>query len=196
MADFYQAYAKTMKFEGGYVNDPNDAGGETYKGISRRYNPSWEGWAIIDNYRETDGNFPKCLDMDSGLQTSVKMFYKQQYWDRNLLDEFNDQELAEEMFDTGVNMGISRAAKFLQEGMNYLNKNGELYSDVDVDGKIGDDTMAGLAFLEQNGDIPVLYKIINILQGMHYLNYMNNSPNQERYARGWLSRVQFSKRSR
>lgn len=195
MADFYQAYAKTMKFEGGYVNDPDDAGGETYKGISRRYNPSWEGWAIIDNYKESDENFPACLYEDSGLQTSVKLFFKQQYWDKNLLDEFDDQELAEEMFDTGVNMGVSRAAKFLQESMNYLNKNGTLFPDIDVDTRIDNDTMQALLFLDQHGDIPNLLKIMNILQGMHYLTYMSNSPTQEKYARGWLSRVQFSKRS-
>jgi lysozyme family protein len=196
MADFFEAYSKTMKHEGGYVNDPNDAGGETYKGISRRYNTSWPGWAVIDNYKEAEENFPEILNQDAELQTSVKMFYKQQYWDRNLLDEFNDQELAEEMFDTGVNMGVSRAAKFLQESLNYLNKNEQLYEDIDPDGKIGDETLSALVFIEEHGEVPVLFKIMNILQGIHYLNYMKDSPNQERYARGWLNRVQFSKRSR
>lgn len=196
MADFFEAYGKTMKHEGGYVNDPNDAGGETYKGISRRYNASWPGWAVIDNYKEAGENFPEILNQDAELQTSVKIFYKQQYWDRNLLDEFNDQELAEEMFDTGVNMGVSRAAKFLQESLNYLNKNEQLYEDIDPDGKIGDETLSALGFIEEHGEIPILFKIMNILQGMHYLNYMKDSPNQERYARGWLNRVQFSKRSR
>jgi lysozyme family protein len=100
------------------------------------------------------------------------------------------------MFDTGVNMGVSRAAKFLQESINYLNKNEQLYEDIETDGKIGDATLQALGFLDENGDIPNLFKIMNILQGMHYLNYMKESPNQEKYARGWLTRVQFSKRAK
>ena len=39
MADFNDAFDETMGHEGGYVNDSNDAGGETYRGISRRFNP-------------------------------------------------------------------------------------------------------------------------------------------------------------
>jgi lysozyme family protein len=31
MADFASAFAASMKAEGGYVNDPQDPGGETYK---------------------------------------------------------------------------------------------------------------------------------------------------------------------
>ena len=47
MAEFKKAYDKTMGHEGGYVHDPDDAGGETYKGISRRYHPGWEGWKVV-----------------------------------------------------------------------------------------------------------------------------------------------------
>jgi len=34
MANFEQSYAITMGHEGGYDNDPDDVGGETYKGVS------------------------------------------------------------------------------------------------------------------------------------------------------------------
>jgi hypothetical protein len=37
---------------------------------------------------------------------------------------------------------------------------------------------------------------MNILQGMHYINYMQKSPIQERFARGWLERVAFIKNRR
>mgnify|MGYP002957326922 CR=1 FL=1 len=39
MANFNEEFKKVILVEGGYVNDPDDAGGETYLGISRRYNP-------------------------------------------------------------------------------------------------------------------------------------------------------------
>ena len=67
MSYFLDAYSITLQHEGGYGNDPDDVGGETYKGISRVYNPSWKGWGLIDDYK-SESNFPKCLEMDSGLQ--------------------------------------------------------------------------------------------------------------------------------
>ena len=51
MANFEDAYKKLLIKEGGYVHDSDDSGGETYRGISRRYNPTWEGWDIIDTYK-------------------------------------------------------------------------------------------------------------------------------------------------
>jgi lysozyme family protein len=34
MANFKQAFEKTLKFEGGYANDPDDHGGKTMYGIT------------------------------------------------------------------------------------------------------------------------------------------------------------------
>ncbi len=48
MAKFIDAYKKVLNNEGIYSNDPDDAGGETYKGISRKANPNWDGWISID----------------------------------------------------------------------------------------------------------------------------------------------------
>ena len=36
MADFNKAIAIILKHEGGYVNDPDDPGGETNMGITKR----------------------------------------------------------------------------------------------------------------------------------------------------------------
>lgn len=46
--NFLKSYDILIKHEGGYVNDPDDKGGETYKGIARKFNPDWKGWKIID----------------------------------------------------------------------------------------------------------------------------------------------------
>jgi lysozyme family protein len=193
MANFKQAYDETMGHEGGYVNDPADVGGETYKGIARKYHPSWEGWSIIDSLKG-NSEFPKLLDRHSQLQRMVEKFYKQFYWDVNLLDHITNQNIATEMFDTGVNMGIGRAAKFLQQSCNYLNRNGKLFPDLVVDGKIGKKSLDALNVLLSNNEAVFVYKILNLLQGNHYLEYMTKSPTQERFARGWLKRVDFIKK--
>ena len=41
MADYKKAIEKALKNEGGYVFDPDDAGGETFAGIARRYHKIW-----------------------------------------------------------------------------------------------------------------------------------------------------------
>ena len=188
MADFKISFQKTMANEGGYTKDPNDAGGETYAGISRVYNPNWNGWKIIDSLK-TKPNFPKSLDSDTTLHEEICNFYQQQYWDVNRLTEVKSQKIADEMFDTGVNLGVKRASKFLQEALNYLNRNGQSYPDLVVDGVIGKASLDALDYIIQHSDEEILLKIMNVLQGMHYLNYMKQSPTQEKYTRGWFSRV-------
>ena len=193
MSYFDNAYAITMSHEGGYVNDPDDAGGETYKGISRVYNPSWIGWQMIDSYKTFD-DFPKCLELDDALQDAVKQCYKERYFDPFRGDQM-PENIACEMFDTAVNMGVGRAVKFLQISLNVLNRNGSLYQDQVEDGDYGKTTdKCYRAFMEKDGDSWLLVKMLNVLQGMHYINYMKKSPTQEKYARGWFKRVSIDKK--
>lgn len=188
MANFEKAFYKTLGHEGGYVNDKDDAGGETYMGVSRVYNPTWTGWDLIDDLKGKPG-FPRILDDNDAIQNAVQEFYELRYWDENRLDDVESQAVAEEMFDTGVNMGISRAAKYLQEALNYLNRNESMYKDLVTDGKVGNMTLKALQTVLDKGDEAILLKIMNVLQGMHYINYMKKSPTQEKYARGWFKRV-------
>lgn len=193
MADFDIAFEKTMGHEGGYVDDPDDAGGETYRGISRRYNPTWKGWDIIDDCKKYDFNIKTCLKMKGNLIDSlVKDFYKDRYWNPFWGDEIDSQLIANEMFDTAVNMGVSRAVRFLQQSLNYMNRNGKLYSDIVEDGIFGENTLRAYKSLP-NKDYPILCKMMNVLQGKHYMEYMSKSPIQEKYARGWFDRVDISK---
>jgi lysozyme family protein len=192
MADFDEAYKNTMLHEGGYVHDPDDPGGETYRGISRRYHPGWNGWAEIDGMKDRT-DFPECLDHNSALQSKIGDFYKQHYWDKFLGDEVPNQDIAEELFDTGVNLGVWRAVTYLQIGLNILNRNQRIYSDIDEDGGFGSITLATLRRYLSLDSPEYLLKIMNILQGMHYIDRMQTSPVQEKYARGWLKRVEFKK---
>jgi lysozyme family protein len=52
MADFEIAYGETELREGGYVNDPVDRGGETHRGVARKFHPDWSGWKIIDQIKQ------------------------------------------------------------------------------------------------------------------------------------------------
>lgn len=115
MAVFSLAYKKLEAAEGGYVNDPDDNGGETYKGISRKANPDWVGWISIDQIKKSHPNtFKSILKRTPELEKKVQDLYKDKYWDCFELDNVPNQMVAEQMFDTAVNCGQVAAIKFAQ----------------------------------------------------------------------------------
>lgn len=110
MANFDEAYQRTLKFEGGWVNDDNDSGKETYKGISRVYEKNWEGWKIVDACKKKS-NFPKNLEADKKLQDLVKSCYRKNYWNAIWGDKIRNQRVANDLYDTAVNMGVGTSIK-------------------------------------------------------------------------------------
>lgn len=115
MADFKTAYKKIEAAEGSYCFDPDDAGGETYKGISRRANPNWDGWISIDAIKKSHPTtFKGILKKTPELEKKVQDLYKDKYWDCFELDDVLSQLVAEQMFDTAVNQGQTAAIKFAQ----------------------------------------------------------------------------------
>lgn len=188
MSDFKKAYKKVIGYEGGYVNDPIDPGRETYKGISRKYNPNWSGWKLIDFYKDND-NFLKQLNSDAILQEEVKSMYKKKYWDIFYGDRISNQRLCNKLFDISVNLGPRRAVKFLQIGLNALNRNESLYKSIEETGVMGDNTHTLIEYLLNKDSEVHILKILNILQGSHYMKRISDKSNQKRFIRGWLNRV-------
>lgn len=116
-ARFILAFNRTMKFEGNYANDKSDRGGETYKGIARKFHPTWGGWNLVDSCK-ISGEFPKNLLKVVKLEELVEGFYKKEYWDKIHGDEIASQELANDLFDSCVNMGLSGCIKLFQKTLN------------------------------------------------------------------------------
>lgn len=188
MAKFSPALQRTLEHEGRYSRHPKDRGGETYKGIARNRHPRWEGWTRIDRARRRRG-FPGNLESDADLQTRVGEFYRRTFWDPLQGDVLPDQAIATELFDSAVNMGITRATEFLQRALNVLNRDGKLYADLVVDGDLGPRTLAALRAYLKTDKAGLLLKILNVLQGARYIQLMDQSPGQEAFARGWFKRV-------
>jgi len=114
MADYKHAIAKVLLTEGGYVNDSADAGGETYKGIARKFWPKWLGWKFVDAQRN-EKNFPELLYKLSGLNDMVVAFYKTNFWDKIGGDMIAIQTIANNLVDSAVNEGIKPAVKRAQQ---------------------------------------------------------------------------------
>lgn len=92
MITFQQALDQLLKSEGGYVNDPNDPGGETNLGISKRAYPD--------------------LDIASLTPESVAPIYKRDYWDK-IDGDLLTSPLNYIAFDCAVNQGVSAAKSIL-----------------------------------------------------------------------------------
>jgi len=173
MADFLPAFHRTLGHEGaGESNDPIDRGGRTYRGISQVHHPDWPGWTCPRGERDEH----------------VEALYRSQFWSYIRGDNIADQPIAEELFDTAVNTGIRAASRMFQRALNILNRQGRVFADLAVDGRIGSATIAALDSLPSR-DMATLLKLLNILQGMHYVQLMERDETQERFARGWLART-------
>jgi len=176
MARFEQAFKITERNEGGYANNPADHGGETYAGIARNFWPNWSGWAIIDAAKRTTKTAPLINQYakTNGIDAHVAKFYKQNFWDVNKLDLFNDQQLANNVYDFGVNSGTKKAAKVLQQALK-----------IKDDGIIGNQTLA--AVNAYNGKD--LYNLYNGARTEFYNRLASQSPDQHQFLKSWLSRV-------
>jgi lysozyme family protein len=129
MANFDKEFDKLILVEGGYSFDPDDAGGETYLGISRKANPQWRGWVYIDEVKKANKNVSNSkltfiLKSNDNITKSAKRLYKNMYWDIIDLDDIPSQKIAHQLFDTAVNCGVSRAIRIAQQvvGMTITGK--------------------------------------------------------------------------
>jgi lysozyme family protein len=175
MANFTDAFKITIRIEGGYANNPNDPGGETYKGIARKYNPHWHGWATIDGIKNSHpANLDKALEADTALFQQITDFYKTNYWDVNQTGLINDQQLANQVFDTAVNCGTGTAAKFLQEAAG-----------VKIDEQIGSNTISAV----NSANAENLYNKFIVHREQYYLDIIRRKPLMAEFKSSWLSRL-------
>lgn len=185
MAVFKESFLKIMKVEGGYSNHQDDRGKETYKGIARNRHGAWEGWSIIDGYKNYD-DFLEQLEKDDHLQLLVHAFYKTIFWDDIRLDEILNQTVADEIYDIAINMGQATAVKMTQTALNLLNRNQKDYPDLKVDGKIGEVTIKAINNYKNE---KALVKTLNGLQFERYRKICTDDPTQEVFFHGWLTRI-------
>lgn len=181
---FGDAISELLGIEGDYSDDPADSGGNTRFGIT-------EAVARRHGYTGPMRTLPVSL---------AKGIYRADYWDAQNLNAVAmfSRRIALEMFDTGVNMGISQAGEFLQMSLNAFNRQATDYPDVEVDGEIGQATINALAaFIRRRGKDgeTVLLRALNALQGAAYIELAERREKDERFVFGWfLQRVAITTR--
>lgn len=177
-----QMIAALILREGKYSDNPADKGGPTAYGITeataRRY-------GYTGDMRDLPRNFAE--------KTYLAIYLTEPGFDKVYA---LSQKIAEELFDTGVNMGVSLPGPWLQRWLNAFNQQGKQYADISVDGKIGPATVTALrAYLNARGAAgeTVMVNALNCLQGARYLDITEARPANEAFAYGWLlNRVEIS----
>ena len=131
MSDPEVLLAALLRREGGFVDHPDDRGGPTNFGITSEVARA-AGWR----------GPMQALPRDRALN-----IYRRRYWSGPRLDSLAAiaPAVATEVFDTGVNMGVGIAIRFLQRSLNVLNRQQHDWPDVVVDGRIGAATLAAAA---------------------------------------------------
>lgn len=107
MSSFGPAFRVLMRLEGKYSNEKNDAGGETFCGITK---PRFNLW--VRKYGGS-GDWPN-LTADE-----VRRCWRDTLWNVEKFGEWiQDQELANTMFQFSALSGVNQAAKELQRAIN------------------------------------------------------------------------------
>lgn len=164
--------------EGGYVNNPDDSGGETNWGITK---------AVARQY----GYKGSMRHMTKRVAIAI---YEELYWHPLLLDEISrhSHSLAYVLFDIGVNAGVGRSARYFQRCLNVLNNRGRNWPDIVADGEIGGKTMAAFrSFYGMRGaeGITRLIAMIKGLQMAHYITLAERREKDEAFIYGWAGRA-------
>lgn len=136
---FRYAIDRVLAHEGGYVNDPDDPGGETKYGISKR-------------------SYPKA-DIRNLTREHAEGIYYRDFWIGPRIDCIADTRVAAKMLDLAVNMGPHRAVKLLQAAANSLG------CELVEDGELGAKTLAAVNGIAHK---PALLCSILIEAGLYY----------------------------
>ena len=144
--------------EGGYVNDPNDAGGATNHGVTEQV-------AREHGYEGPMQELPE----DTARSIYAETYIKAPRFDRVLS---MSPAVGTKLVDIGVNAGPGRAGRWFQQALNDMSRGGLDYAPVDVDGAVGPRTLTAYRALEQRrGRVKACELMLKMLDGYQTAHY-------------------------
>lgn len=165
MANVQKLVPFILKWEGGFVNDPDDLGGATNKGIT---------FATYKQYRKKKGMpEPTIEDLKGITDAEWAEILKTMYWDRWQADKIQNQSVANILVDwvwASGNNGIKRPQKILG---------------VTVDGIVGEKTLAALNAQDPGS----LFEAIKADRIKFIDEICKARPANEKFRKGWLNRI-------
>lgn len=154
-----------LQWEGGFVNDPDDLGGATNKGITID---------TFTEYKKRKGQkAPTVTDLKNISDAEWRDVFKSLYWDRWRADEIKSQAVANILVDwvwASGSHGIKRPQRLLG---------------VKADGIVGKQTIAALNAM----DAATLFKMIKDDRAKFIDEICKARPKNEKYRKGWMNRI-------
>lgn len=125
MSDFKHIIPFIRKAEGGWVNDPNDSGGETNAGVT------YSVWKSF--FGDSHDRFMTMSDGDWGT------IFKKGYWDKILGDQIKSQRIADVIVDWVWGSGFHYPEVDIQDILAHT-----FGEHISVDGQFGPATIAAI----------------------------------------------------
>lgn len=155
-----------LRWEGGYINDPDDLGGATNKGVCFRT------YKLYRTRKRLPA--PTIEDLKNISDEEFVAILKEMYWDACRADRIESQSVANAIVDWAWNSGTTTAAKEVQKVLG-----------VEADGIIGNITLAAI-----NSWSPLpLFGQIQQARIAYLQRICNARPANNKFMRGWLNRV-------
>ena len=176
---FAVALERTMKFEGGWSNDPDDNGGKTKFGITEA---TWN----LYNYPNTP---PRTIEQLT-IPLAVNV-YRRLYWSAANLESLSyilPTRLTNDIFDACVNHGTFRGCLLLQRAYNFIRRSH--LPELREDGIIGGATLDALAAFLKLSDYE--NALLGAFRGERYTFYVNitkHNISQMKFIRSWMKRL-------
>lgn len=148
------------KWEGGYVNDPDDSGGCTMAGIT------------IGTYRKYYGSKKTCRDLKFITQKEWLHIFKKGYWDKMKADQIENQSVAQLCVDMCWGSGQITSIKKIQSAIG-----------VTADGIVGPKTLAAL-----NSCPETIFNILWNMR-KEWLEKIAQKGNNKKFLKGWMNRL-------
>ena len=181
---------KTLKFEGGYVADPDDHGRATKYGVSLnfllkagadKFDMDHDGrinelLGDIDNDGDVDAKDIICLDLDFAAN-----LYDRYFWTPIHGEEIQSELIAGQLFDIAVNCGTKKAGIILQCAINDFEK-------ISIDGVIGEQTLEAVKNLTYSHHIDLNNRMVDYRLAF-YKDIIKRRPINKKYWKGWSNRA-------
>ncbi len=158
--------SKIIKWEGGFVNHPNDKGGATNIGITLK---------TYTYYRNLKGiPKPSVSDLKNISFEEWIDILKTLYWDRWQADNINNQSIANLLVDWVWGSGVY-GIKYPQQLLHVV-----------VDGIVGVNTLTAINNYTNQEEL--FHKLWN-RRKQHFESIVQRDPSQKVFLKGWMNRL-------
>ena len=155
-----------LKWEGGWVNDPDDLGQATCKGVCYRT------YKLYCNRKKR--TVPTIEDLKNISDEEFADILKTMYWDACRADKIESQSVANAIVDWGWNSGTKTAVKEVQRILG-----------VKDDGIVGNITLAAI---NSRSPLP-LFGAIQTARKFYIEEICISRPKNKKYIVGWMNRI-------